>query len=209
MLLLIPTLLACMMALLRGGSMRNLAGLRVHSGVLIMFAFMIQLVIYLPALRHSALIVACAVPIYLSALALAAVGMLRNWHLGLPIRLATLGLLLNFTASAVNGGHMPTNAQAMERIQGAGKIRELADPHLYANTRLATRGTRLTFLTDVIPVQLPTGIGNVYSIGDVLISFGVASLVYLTVRRNISAPAPDEQADAGHASAPVPASVSH
>src|SRR5581483_8387809 len=141
--------------------MRNLAGLPIRDGYLIVAAFMIQLVIYLPALRHATFIVAAAVPIYLGALALAAAGMLRNWHLGLPIRVATLGLLLNFTAIAINGGHMPTNAQAMQRIQGMSKIHELQDPQLYANTRLATSGTRLAFLTDIIPVRLPTGGGNV------------------------------------------------
>ena len=196
MLLLIPALLACVTALLRGGSMRNLAGLRIRNGYLIMIALMVQLLIYLPALRHATFIVAAAVPIYLGALALATCGMLRNWHLGLPMRLATLGLLLNFTAIAINGGHMPTNAQAMARIQGAAKIHELADPHLYANTRLATSTTRLTFLTDIIPVQLPTGTGNVYSIGDALISAGVASLLYLTIRRSTDEGAGDEPSDA-------------
>lgn len=188
MLLTIPAILACVLALLCGGSLRNLAGLRIRNGSLIMLAFLIQLVIYLPALRHSSLVVTLAIPIYLGALLLAVVGMLRNWHLGLPVRLATLGLLLNFTAIALNGGHMPTNAQAMQQVQGTGKIHELQNAHLYANTRLANGSTRVEFLTDIIPVQLPSGVGNVYSIGDVLISTGVASLVFLSMRRAAGAP---------------------
>jgi hypothetical protein len=189
MLLLIPAILAFMLALLCGGSPRNLAGLRIRNGSLIMLAFLIQLVIYLPALRDSSLVVNLAIPIYLGALLLAVAGMLRNWHLGIPVRLATLGLLLNFTAIALNGGHMPTNAQAMQQVQGTWKIHELQNAHIYANTRLANGNTRVAFLTDIIPVRLPTGVGNVYSIGDVLICTGVASLVFLSMRRAPGAPA--------------------
>ncbi len=185
MLLLVPGLLACVIALLRGGSLGNLAVLQIRAGYLIVLSFVIQLVIYYPALRHSALVLHWAAPIYVGALALAVMGMLQNGHLGLPVRLATLGLLLNMTAIAINGGHMPVNAAAIGAVQGQWKVHELQDPDTYGNTRLASPDSRLLPLTDVIPVQLPGGPGNVYSVGDLLITSGVAVLVYRATSKSV------------------------
>jgi hypothetical protein len=38
-------------------------------------------------------------------------------------------------------------------------------------------------LSDVIPINSPGGLGNVFSIGDVLIAAGGAALVYSATRR--------------------------
>jgi len=185
-LLLIPALIAGMLAILCGGSLRNLAELRLRSSGLILASLAIQLLIYLPALRHSSLILDHAEAIYVSALGLAIVGMLRNLHLGPAIRLAALGLVLNATVITINSGHMPVNAAAMRATRGAGALVAARDPNTYGNTRLAKPSDRLLFLSDVIPVRFAAG-GNVYSIGDVLITSGVALLVYGTMRRRNSA----------------------
>jgi hypothetical protein len=186
MLLLMPAILACIVALLRGGSLLRLAELHMRSTTLIMTSLTIQILIYVPAIRHSSLVLAWAAPIYLVALALALLGMLRNWHLGLPLRLAAVGLTLNMAVILLNGGHMPVNAASLRAVQGNTKIRELQDTHTYGNTRLAGPSSHLVALSDIIPVPLPDGRGNVYSLGDVLISSGVATLVYRTLRGTLA-----------------------
>ncbi len=186
MLLLIPAILACIVALLRGGSLRHLAELPVRASILIMISFMIQVLVYLPALRNSTLVLAWAAPIYLAALALAVLGMLSNWHLGVPLRIATVGLILNTTVILVNGGHMPANAAALRAVQGEVKIRELQDPHIYGNTRLAGPSSHLVALSDIIPVPMPHGRGNVYSLGDMLIASGIMVLVYRATRPTLT-----------------------
>jgi hypothetical protein len=186
MLLLIPAILTCIVALLRGGSLLRLAGLHLRASTLIMTSFLIQILIYIPALRHSSLVLAWAAPIYLVALALALLGMLRNWHLGLPLRLATLGLILNMTVILLNGGHMPVNAASLRAVDGNMKIRELQDPHTYGNTRLAGPSSHLVALSDIIPIPMPDGRGNIYSLGDVLISSGVAILIYRTIHGSVT-----------------------
>ncbi len=92
--------------------------------------------------------------------------------------MATLGLALNATVIAANGGSMPVNAQAMRTVQGVSKVRDIADTGHYNNTRLAGSGARLTPLSDIIPVRIPGGHGNVYSIGDALLALGIAMLAY-------------------------------
>lgn len=46
---------------------------------------------------------------------------------------------------------------------------------MFNNIRLASPSTRLALLSDVIPVRITGGVGNVYSIGDVLLPAGVAA----------------------------------
>ncbi|MGH2347373.1 MAG: DUF5317 domain-containing protein [Chloroflexota bacterium] len=198
MLLLVPALIAGILAVSRGGSLRNLAELPLRSSGLILASLAIQVLIYFPALRHSSLVLNHAGAIYVGALCLAMVGMLRNRHLGPTLQLATLGLLFNATVIAANGGHMPVNADALRATQGNGAVIAAQDPHTYGNTRLAKGSDHLLFLSDVIPVRLGDA-GNVYSIGDTLISSGVALLVYGAVRRRPAASrraAPPEQATA-------------
>jgi hypothetical protein len=190
MVLLVPTFLASVIALLLGRSLRSLAALPVRSGNLILVSLSIQVLIYFPVLRHSSLVLDHASAIYLGALALAVAGMLRNWHLGLPLRIAALGLLLNTAVIAANGGHMPVNAAALGSVQSAATVIRTGDPHTYGNTQLANHSDQLLPLSDVIPIPMMAGFGNVYSVGDMLISSGIALLVYRGMGRRAPGPLP-------------------
>jgi hypothetical protein len=187
-------LIAIVAALVQGGSLRHFATLPIRGGGLLMASFAIQLLLYVPVVRDSAVVLHWAGAIYIGALALALLGALRNWHLGVAARLATLGLALNATVIVLNGGHMPVNAAAMRAVQGEMKVREIANQHLYGNTRLAGPSSRLTVLSDVIPVVVPGRRGNVYSVGDVLLAVGVAALAYQATRRPSSNPPPVDPA---------------
>ena len=182
MLLLIPMLVAITAALLQGGSLAHMAAMRVCNAWLIVASFGIQLLLYTSALRHAALIVHWNAALYVGAIALALLGVLRTLHLGFPARLAALGVALNAVVIVANGGHMPANAAAMGAVQGVAKVRDIANQRLYGNTRPATSASRMLALSDIIPVPMPGSHGNVYSIGDVLLSAGVSTLTYRTVR---------------------------
>jgi uncharacterized protein DUF5317 len=183
MLLLLPLPVAIGAALLRGGSLSHLATLRVRGSGLIVASFAIQLLLYLPTVRASDFVLQAAGPIYIGALMLALIGLSRNWHIGAGVRIALLGLALNLTAIALNGGRMPVNAAAMATVLGRDEVRAIADPHKYGNTQLAGPASRVLPLSDIIPVRLPGGSGNVYSIGDVILAAGVAALAYSATRR--------------------------
>jgi hypothetical protein len=182
MLLVVPLFVALLVALGQGGSLRNLSLLPVRGSSLLIASFAIQLLLYAPGVRDSAIILQCGSAIYIGALLLALLGALRNWQLGTAIRVATLGLALNAFVIVLNGGHMPVDASAMAAVHGQAKAPEIAANRLYENTGIATVSTRMAPLTDVLPVRLPNGYGNVYSVGDVLLATGIAVAVYSATR---------------------------
>jgi hypothetical protein len=187
MLLLLPMLLALGVALLRGGSPRALAALPLRGGGFFLAALAVQVALYLPLLRASALAAHAGGALYAGSLALALVGALRNAALGPALWVATLGLALNTVVIVANGGHMPVSAAAMRAVRGTATVREIADARAFSNARLAGPATRLTPLSDVIPVRLAGGVGNVYSVGDLLLAAGGAALVYTATRRRAPA----------------------
>jgi uncharacterized protein DUF5317 len=183
MLLAVPVVAAILTALVCGGSLRNLATLPVRGSGLILAGLAIEVLVFLPTVRDSALVLHWSGTIYIAALVLVLLGARRNWHLGLPARLALIGMALNVMVIVVNGGHMPVNAAAMRAVQGDAKVGELAGHHLYENTQLANSSSRLVLLSDRLPISLPGGRGNVYSAGDVLLAIGVSALAYRATRK--------------------------
>jgi hypothetical protein len=115
-------------------------------------------------------------------MSLAVAGVLSNWHLGVPLRIAALGLIMNATVIAANGGIMPVNAVALNATIGSAAVRTAHDPSVYVNTRTANGSSHLLFLSDVIPVRVPFYHGIVFSLGDVLIASGAALLVFHGMR---------------------------
>ena len=182
MLLLLPPLHAVVLATLRGGSPRALAALPIRGGGVILAALAVQIALYLPPVRASALVVHAGGAFYVASLGLALVGALRNRDLGPAVWVATLGLTLNALVIVANGGYMPVNVAALRAAQGQGRVHEIADVRLFNNTHLAGPMTRLAPLSDVIPVRLGGGAGNVYSVGDLLLAAGIAALVYRATR---------------------------
>ncbi len=192
MFLLLPPLLALAIALLRGGSPRALAALPIRGGGVLLAALAVQIALYLPPVRASALVVHAGGAFYVASLGLALVGALRNRGLGPAVWVATLGLALNGAAIVANGGYMPVDATALRATQGVARVREVADSRLFNNTRPATASTRLALLSDVIPVRIAGDLGNVYSVGDLLLTAGIAALVYRVTRP----PVPSRRRDA-------------
>jgi hypothetical protein len=100
-----------------------------------------------------------------------------------PWRVAALGVGLNCLVIAVNGGHMPQSADAAVAVWGHGFV----DPTRLQNVAVLDVGTRLGWLGDVIaePAWLPRA--NVISIGDILLSLGIASWITMNCRNGTRA----------------------
>jgi hypothetical protein len=181
MLLLLPVLAALLAATLRGGSPARLFTLHLRSGGVLALAFALQVFLYLPGVRGADLTLRWGPALYLVSLALAFIGIARNWPLGPPLRIALCGLGLNISAVALNGGHMPVARAALLHAQGPGAVRDLAAHRVFANVVLASPSSRVPALGDIIAVRIPIGAGNAYSIGDMLLCVGVGLLVYQVV----------------------------
>jgi hypothetical protein len=88
---------------------------------------------------------------------------------GMPVVL--LGLVLNIAVIGVNGG-MPVRPAAIRTVDPHVKLAEL---DFGSKRHLETSDDQLTFLGDTLPVE---PIGQVLSFGDLILSFGVADVVF-------------------------------
>jgi hypothetical protein len=111
--------------------------------------------------------------LHLASYALAAGCIVANRHIaGLPV--LALGAALNATAIAVNDGVMPASARAM-RLAGLEPAEHFANSAAVADPRLLALG-------DVIPIPGPWPLGNVVSVGDLLIIAGLLTILHRASR---------------------------
>lgn len=91
-----------------------------------------------------------------------------------------LGALLNLAVILVNGGQMPTTAEAMLAAHGVAAV---PTPH-FSNSVIVD-GAQLLFLGDIFALPRPLPLANVFSIGDVVIALGGASFLVQAMRNPI------------------------
>lgn len=157
-----------------GGRLRNLERLHLSSGWLVLVALAVQLVIFSPLgdpLGKTAPIV-----LHLATYALILLFAVVNRR-NAGVLIAGAGAALNGVVIAANGGFMPASRAALEF---AG-LAVTSEPH--NNSAVADGGAHLLFLGDVmaVPDGLPL-VANVFSIGDLLIVLGVATLLATAMR---------------------------
>jgi hypothetical protein len=95
-----------------------------------------------------------------------------------------VGIVLNATVILVNGG-MPVRADAVAAVGVDPDELDAAD--LGAKRHLEGPDDRLTFLGDVIPIR---PLGEVVSVGDLVLAAGAAGLLFRLLRRPVPAPLP-------------------
>lgn len=181
--LLLPVLLAVLVALALGGSLGGWARLRVRGWPAAVGSFATLLVLYNPpvngfdwAIHWGPLIwVACEL-IVLAVLLHNALAPSRSRVAWL---VAGLGVGLNTLTIVANGGYMPVSAAAPAWITEQAQPRD--GRRRLHNTTPMTSQTRLSWLGDVIlqPDWFPPR-PNVVSVGDVLLSVGLAGWAFQT-----------------------------
>ncbi len=159
-----------LVGLLMGGRIGALARLRIRWAWLAVAGFVVQLAIYSMAVGDA---LGDAVPVVyvLSNVAVLA-AVLRNLPLrGMPVIAA--GALCNMAAIVANGGYMPADPSALATagVDTSGPTNSIvvADP-------------ALRLLTDIFAIPAAIPLANVFSIGDVLIGIGVATVIAVGMR---------------------------
>lgn len=164
---------AMSVAVLRGGRLTNLADIRLRMWWLLPLGF---------AMQGIAGWIDPEIGFYLvllSYLPLMALMILNRDRAGLW--LAGMGVLLNFTVIALNGG-MPVLEGAIE--VAAGFVPGGADLANAAKHTEMGPGTILPFLGDVIPIRMASQ-GTVISIGDVFLAVGLGRFLEAELRRPV------------------------
>jgi len=181
--------------LLRGGSMRNLATMRVRHAWLPLLAFGLQASFILFA-RDPA-----SIPSWIRTFVLLVTyGGLFGFLLlnrRLPgSRLLLAGAALNAVVMLANGGFMPVTPQALARSGHTGYIVTQGGDQFVRRSKdivLEKEDTRLWFLSDVFGIPAPLPFSSNSSPGDLLIGLGAAWLTY----RGLTCPASTEEGGSG------------
>jgi hypothetical protein len=156
---------------LLGGSLANLGTLRVRWAPLAVVGLLSQVVLFLGPVAER--VGDLGMPIYVGSTALVLVVVVRNIRLP-GLVLVAAGGISNLLAIVANGGYMPASPAALA-ILGKGVNAGYSNSALVDSPSLAP-------LTDIfaLPPLLP--FANVFRIGDVLISIGVAVVIAAGMR---------------------------
>lgn len=170
--------IAMSVAVLRGGRLSNLADIRLRQWWLLPFGFLVQFAGTwngAPWSRPVSLGLILASYVILVVLVILNRDRPGMW-------LAGLGVLLNFSVIALNGG-MPVMLEAA-RIAAGGSAGAASDIAGSAKHVMLDTSTILPFLGDVMPVRL-VGQGQVISLGDVFLAVGLARFLEAELRRPV------------------------
>lgn len=170
--------IALSVAVLRGGRMSNLADIRLRQWWLLPFGFLVQFAGTwngAPWSRPVSLGLILASYVILVVLVILNRDRPGMW-------LAGLGVLLNFSVIALNGG-MPVMLEAA-RIAAGGSAGAASDIAGSTKHVMLDTGTIFPFLGDVMPVRL-VGQGQVISLGDVFLAVGLGRFLEAELRRPV------------------------
>jgi Family of unknown function (DUF5317) len=172
--------------LLLGGSIRRLADFRMRSLWLAFAAIALQLVAFPSGLLPWSTPDGVARVLWVGSYGLLAALVFRNIRVP-GVALVGIGQLCNLVAILANAGHMPVTRGALE---GAGLSYRLH------NNSISLAHPHLSWLVDrwAVPGWVP--LGNVYSVGDVVIGIGVLVTLVLAMRPAFSAKTSTRGADA-------------
>ncbi len=168
--------IALAIAVLKGGRLTNLGDVELRAWWLLLIALGLQLgTSLLPDTDWAeglGVVMVLASFFFLMVLVLLNRSRTGMW-------LAGLGVLMNFTVIALNGG-MPVLAEAAEVASGF----TVTEPDLSGSFKhvILDETSRMTLLSDVIPLRL-WSLGQVISLGDVFLAVGLGLFLEQELRR--------------------------
>jgi len=92
------------------------------------------------------------------------------------IKIIALGIIFNFIVIVANGGHMPILLSSLYKA-GLNDFTLVLKEGIYITHVLISEKTLFGFLADVIPLPPPFPDPSVVSVGDILMFYGVFSLI--------------------------------
>ena len=168
--------LSLVISMFRGGRLTNLADIQLRAWWILFVALALQFgTRFLPSEPWAE---SLGIAMVLTGFGLLMVMVLINRR-ELGMWLAGIGILMNFTVIAFNGG-MPVLGEAAEVASGFA----VSEPDLSGSFKhiILDESSRLTFFADVIPLRLAS-IGQVISLGDVFLAVGLGRYLEHELRR--------------------------
>ncbi|MHB8050490.1 MAG: DUF5317 family protein [Coriobacteriia bacterium] len=172
--------LALLLSLVTGGSLRNLEQERLRGEWLLMVLLPLQ--IAWPRLSEmGGLGRLVSLVIWLIMMGSLAVVLVANTGKQRMLGVAAVGIVLNMLVIGLNGA-MPVSLRSVSEI-GASRADAVAKMEADRLHEVLDAGTRLTVLSDVIAVPGPEWHRGVVSVGDLLLAAGLSTWVFGAIRR--------------------------
>jgi hypothetical protein len=153
-----------------GGDVRRLAALQIKGEAVLLCAMAFQ--VALPLLRLHGLYARLAYAVWFATFPVIALVCAVNRRVPGMLTAAT-GLAMNGAAIGLNGGMPVSEVAARAAAPGIPFVMRTGD---FAHVVLG-EFTRLPILADVLPMPGPVGMRSVASVGDVVLTCGVAAVV--------------------------------
>jgi len=167
--------ISLIVALLRGGKLRRLAELPLKRVELIVLAFLIQFLLSWGGERGVVFLSKWGIYLYIGSYILLLIAIWYNRDIKEMI-IFGMGITFNFLAILANGGQMPVSISALNRT-GMMDVLPLLKSKTYVLHSLLNEGTKLKFLTDIIPLPSPYPRPRVLSVGDIIMALGIFFLI--------------------------------
>lgn len=166
------------------GKITNLADLKLQGFSLILISLAVQLVILATPLATLPWLVQNGNLVYVLSMDVLILGLLYNRRYGWSFWLIIIGTACNIIVVAQNQGAIPVDLNKLSLATGE-SVTSLSEKFA-AHTELSYRTpltpqSELGWMGDVIHIPLPFFDTNVYSIGDIIISIGLAAFVIKTM----------------------------
>lgn len=182
--MMIPVLIAILAALIQGGNLKNLAGLRLERAWLPLTMLVLQFAFVLFPQVQDAGLLALRPWITISSYALLVLFLYANRRIP-GVRIILVGGFLNLAVIAANGGYMPVTREALELSGHLDEIFRQGDREYVLGSKdivLERSETHLLPLSDVLKVPWGQEVPVTFSLGDVFIAAGAAWLTFKGVR---------------------------
>ena len=182
--MIVPVLVAVLVAVLRGGQLKNLAGLELRYAWLPLAMFAIQFGFVLFPLGEGEVYFSVVPWITVSTYALLVAFLAVNRRLP-GLKLILVGAALNLAVILANGGFMPVSREALERSDHLDKVFVEGDRAYVLGSKdvvLPPGEARLQVLSDVLKVPGSVEVPVTFSPGDVLIVIGASWLAYRVIQ---------------------------
>lgn len=167
------------------GKITNLAELKLQGFSLVLASLAVQLLILATPLSTLPWMVENGNLVYMITMAVLLLGLLYNRHYGWSFWLIIVGTACNIIVIAQNQGAIPVDLDKLSLATGE-SVASIAQKFA-AHTELSYRtplapASQLGWMGDVIYIPIPLLNSNVYSIGDFIISVGLAAFIVKVMR---------------------------
>jgi len=163
---------ALFMGYIKGGRLKNMRGINLRAAWLVILAFILQVTIYgLAVLGNTLGPDWLGQAIHMSSYVLLLVFIAFNYTLP-GVSFMALGVILNGLVIGLNNGLMPVDTTYLS-VAGTEALRAGEGIH-----GLMSETTKLSFLADIIYLDIPGLSKQFLSIGDILIDIGAFMLIF-------------------------------